>query len=78
MFGLLIDANERSFSSLLFKFYFPTNHSVHNIQMKQRSSDIKRIFGICFKAVDDNITNDFIHPTTLTDSIYCDVCQSDD
>ena len=78
MFGLLIDASERRFSTLLYKFYFPTDHSVHNIQIKRRSHDMKRIFGICFRAMDDDIRSNFIHPITLTDPIYCGMCKADD
>lgn len=78
MFALLIDDMRRGFSTLLFKFYFPTDYSVHCIQLKRRSRDVKNIFGVCFRAMDDDIRSDYIHPITLTDPIYCGMCKAED
>lgn len=72
----MLDPGEDDTTHLSNKSLFPTEYSVHTLQIKRRPSDEKRVaIGFCFSLYED-VQLQLIYPTELNDPIICGNCKS--
>lgn len=77
-FDILLDGSADDTTLLSTRSLFPTEHSLHTLQIKRRPSDVKNVaIGFCFSLHED-MQLQLVYPTELNDPIYCGMCRSYD
>lgn len=73
-FDILIDPGPDDATHLSNKSLFPTDNSLHTLQIKRRPHDIKNVnIGYCF-LLDEDADLQLVYPSELTHEIFCENC----